>query len=82
MKETPGMPFSDAIRITGMGALTPFGVGVSAYWDSIAKGIHAFSEIEVFKATAHRTHVAAEIKTLPALNARRLADRTSIVIPC
>lgn len=70
-KDTP----SEAIRITGMGAVTPFGPGVAAYWESIVKGGHAFSSVGLFPAASHRTHIAAEIKTLPALRCNRL-DKT------
>ena len=54
------------VAITGIGALTPIGFGVSGLWDGILQGRSGISEISSFDASIFRTKVAGEIKSFSA----------------
>jgi 3-oxoacyl-[acyl-carrier-protein] synthase II len=58
-----------------MGAVTAFGLGVAAYWQSIAAGKTAFSPIDLFPAEPHRTRIAGEIKTVINQRFKRIDAR-------
>lgn len=51
------------VVITGMGALTPFGLGVNLTWDSLIAGRSAITKISKFDATDYTSQVAGEIIT-------------------
>jgi 3-oxoacyl-[acyl-carrier-protein] synthase II len=51
------------VVITGIGALTPIGFGVTGLWDGILKGRSGISAITSFDASLFRTKVAGEIKS-------------------
>jgi len=63
---------SKGIEITGLGAVTPFGDNVEAFWQALTAGKNAFGPIRLFSAQGHRTHVAAGVLELPSLDLRRL----------
>ena len=48
--------------ITGMGAVTPIGIGVSAYWDALTAGHCGIGRITRFDASALPVQIAAELK--------------------
>ena len=48
--------------ITGMGAVTPIGVGVPAYWKALTEGICGVGPITRFDASALPVQIAAELK--------------------
>ncbi len=50
------------VVVTGMGAITPIGLNVTDFWDSIKKGIHGFDQITHFDTTDFKTKLAAEVK--------------------
>lgn len=50
------------VVITGMGAITPIGLGVEEFWNSIKEGKHGFAEITAFDAKDYKCHMAAEVK--------------------
>ncbi|WP_276353248.1 beta-ketoacyl-ACP synthase II [Cohnella caldifontis] len=52
----------ERIAITGMGAVTPVGIGVPAYWDSLRKGVQGVAEITRFDPTGLPVRIAAEVK--------------------
>ena len=52
----------DKIVITGMGAVTPIGIGVDQYWNSLINGVHGVSEITHFDTTNLPVKIAAEVK--------------------
>jgi 3-oxoacyl-[acyl-carrier-protein] synthase II len=54
------------VAITGIGALTPIGSGVSGLWDGILQGRSGISAISSFDASHFRTKVAGEIKAFSA----------------
>ena len=60
------------IVITGLGAVTPIGNGVDAFWQNLVKGKHGFGAITIFDPQKHRTDVAAEVDRLPEFEPQRL----------
>jgi len=48
----------EPVVITGMGAVTPFGVGVGALWDGVVAGKDAIRPIERFDTAEYRVKVA------------------------
>ncbi len=56
----------DRIVITGMGAVTPVGIGVPAYWQSLVNGVGGVSQITRFDSSSLPVHIAAEVKDFDA----------------
>lgn len=54
----------ERIAITGMGAVTPLGVGVRRYWSNLIDGKSGISEITAFDASDLAVGIAGEIKGL------------------
>lgn len=50
------------VVITGMGALTPIGNNVPAFWQSLTEGRSGAARITHFDASAFKTHFACELK--------------------
>lgn len=50
------------VVVTGMGAVTPIGVGVDAFWDGIVNEKIGFAPISYFDTTGYKCTMAAEIK--------------------
>lgn len=50
------------VVVTGMGAITPIGLSVEEFWDSVKQGRTSFGEVTRFDATEYKSHMAAEIK--------------------
>ena len=50
------------VVITGMGAVTPFGVGVDKFWNSLIEGKSGVTRIENMSLEGHTVTFAAEIK--------------------
>lgn len=48
--------------VTGMGAVTPIGIGVRDYWNSLVNGICGIGQITRFDASALPVQIAAELK--------------------
>jgi 3-oxoacyl-[acyl-carrier-protein] synthase II len=48
--------------ITGIGAVTPIGIGKDAYWDALKNGRNGFGRITLFDPSAHTCHIDAEVK--------------------
>lgn len=63
-----GIPYGRAsmkentLVITGMGAVTPVGIGVSAYWDGLITGKCGIGPITRFDASSLPVQIAAELK--------------------
>lgn len=50
------------VVITGMGAVTPCGIGVDKFWNSLLEGKSGVSLIEAIDTEKHKVKIAAEIK--------------------
>ncbi len=50
------------VVVTGMGLITPVGIGVEDSWSAICAGKSGVSEITQFDASAYQTQIAAEVK--------------------
>ena len=50
------------VVITGMGAVTPCGIGVDKFWKSMLNGKSGVSLIEAIDTERHTVKIAAEIK--------------------
>lgn len=50
------------VVVTGIGAISPYGVGVKALWDNMIAGKSAISMIEGIDLTGHTVHIGGEIK--------------------
>ena len=54
------------IVITGMGAVTPIGVGVETYWNNLIQGVSGIDTIQKLDVDALPIKVAAEVKDFRA----------------
>jgi 3-oxoacyl-[acyl-carrier-protein] synthase II len=52
----------ERIVITGMGAVTPLGIGVEAYWKSLIAGECGIDAVTLFDASAMQCRIGAEVK--------------------
>lgn len=52
--------------MTGMGAVTPLGTGMEAFWDGIREGRIGFAPITRFDTAGYRCRLAAEVKDFRA----------------
>ncbi len=74
------------VVITGVGALTPVGIGKEAFWGNIKKGVSGIGRIEKFDVTDYATKIAAEIKDFQPENymekkeARRMDRYTQFAV--
>lgn len=50
------------IVVTGMGALTPLGNSIDAYWDGLINGVSGAAPITLFDASKFKTRFACEVK--------------------
>ena len=59
----------ERIVITGMGAITPLGNSVEAFWNGIKEKKTGFGPITKFDTSAYKCRLAAEVKDFdPALS--------------
>ncbi|MBQ7840930.1 MAG: beta-ketoacyl-ACP synthase II [Lachnospiraceae bacterium] len=59
---------SRRVVVTGMGAITPVGLNVEEFWQSLKEGKHGFGPITRFDASGYKAHVAAEVKGFEGKN--------------
>jgi len=50
------------VVVTGLGAVTPIGNDVAAYWQGLSQGLNGVSNITLFDASRHACRFAAEVK--------------------
>ena len=50
------------VVVTGMGLVTPIGIGTAQSWSALCAGKSGITEITRFDAAAHQTRIAAEVK--------------------
>ena len=56
------------VVVTGMGAITPVGLTVDEFWDSLKQSKIGFGQITGFDTTGYKCHLAAEVKGFDAKN--------------
>ncbi len=56
----------ERVVVTGLGAVTPLGIGVPALWSGVVEGRSAVGPITHFDASALGTRIAAEVKDFDA----------------
>jgi 3-oxoacyl-[acyl-carrier-protein] synthase II len=71
-------PINRRVVVTGLGLVTPLGIGVKPTWESLCAGKSGVGEITRFDCSAYATKIAAEIKDfnpedfIPKKDARRI----------
>jgi len=53
---------SNRVVITGIGCVTPIGIGKEAYWNALKSGKSGIGPITKFDASEYPTRIAAEVK--------------------
>src|SRR4030088_2838755 len=56
------------VVVTGMGILAPNGIGLEAFWDSLAAGRSGVGPITHFDASAFKSRIAGEVKGFEPLD--------------
>lgn len=59
---------SRRVVITGLGAITPIGLSVEEFWNSVKAGKTGFAPITRFDTSAYKCKIAAEVKEFDARN--------------
>jgi 3-oxoacyl-[acyl-carrier-protein] synthase II len=54
------------VVVTGIGVVTPIGIGRRAFWNGLLAGQNGVSEISLFDASGYRSQMAAEVKDFQA----------------
>ena len=54
------------VVVTGIGVVTPIGIGRRAFWNGLLAGQNGVSEISLFDVSAYRSKMAAEVKDFQA----------------
>ena len=70
------------VVITGVGLVTPLGIGVEETWQALCGGKSGVAEISSFDATGYATRIAAEVKGFEPADhlPQKEAKRTSAFI--
>lgn len=50
------------VVVTGLGAVSPIGIGVEAFWQSLINGVSGIGKITRFDASKHDCQIAGEVK--------------------
>jgi len=66
------------VVVTGLGAVTPLGIGVEKSWQSLCQGKSGIGMVTRFDATGYRTRIAGEVKEFNPLDfmGRKLIRRS------
>ncbi|MBS1116482.1 MAG: beta-ketoacyl-[acyl-carrier-protein] synthase, partial [candidate division NC10 bacterium] len=59
------------VAVTGMGIVTPIGIGVEAFWKSLLAGRSGVGPVEHFDASGLPARIAAYVRDREALDAWR-----------
>ncbi len=69
-----------AVVVTGLGAVSPFGVGVKNFWTGMSTGACAIRPITLIDAEGFRCRIAAEVPDVPGgASLRTRADRLALI---
>lgn len=52
---------SDAVAVTGLGTVSPFGWSLGALWEGLRAGASVVGPFDRFDHSSHRTHIAAQV---------------------
>jgi 3-oxoacyl-[acyl-carrier-protein] synthase II len=67
------------VVVTGLGAMSPFGTGVKAYWDGIRGGTCAIRPLTLIDTDGFRCRIAAEVPApVPGSSRRSRGDRLAL----
>jgi len=55
-------PLVPRVFVTGMGVVSPVGIGLTAFWDSLVNGRSGAAEVRAFDTTGMDRHIACEVK--------------------
>jgi 3-oxoacyl-[acyl-carrier-protein] synthase II len=67
------------VVVTGLGAVSPYGIGVKAYWSGLASGACALRPLSVIETDGFRCRIGGEVPETVAGSARRTrADRFAL----
>jgi 3-oxoacyl-[acyl-carrier-protein] synthase II len=66
-------PTAPRVVITGLGSVSPLGLGCDELWDAVASGRHGIREVDRFSTEAYACHLAA---SLPSKAARELLEQS------
>ncbi len=66
------------VVVTGLGAVTPVGVGLGPTWEALLAGASGFREVESFDTGRHPVHVGAEVRGFRAEDHLRRLDPASL----
>ena len=69
------------VVITGMGAITPVGLSVEEFWNSVKEGKTNFAEVTRFDSTNYRAHMAAEINNFNPRTSKDMPERLRNALP-
>ena len=58
---------SQRVVVTGLGAVTPIGIGVDAFWQGLRAGRNGIARVSHFDPSGFRSQLAAEVKDFDAL---------------
>ncbi len=73
------MPRRRSVVVTGLGAISPFGAGVKAFWQGIGAGACAIRPITLIDTEGFRARIAAEVPEVIGGSPRRArADRLAL----
>ena len=67
------------VVVTGLGAVTPYGAGVVAFWKGLAAGVCAIRDLTLIETDGFRCRIGAEVPgSLAGSERRTRADRLAI----
>lgn len=76
-------PSERRVVITGVGILSPIGMGVDQFWQSLLSGKSGISKIEIFADSAVPDHIGGEIKDFNDKTAKNyIKQKKSIKVMC
>ncbi len=68
MKQTGCIMNQNHLVVTGMGAVTPIGIGVESYWNNLISGLSGVDRICAFDPSELPVQIAAEVKNFDPLD--------------